>query len=55
MPAVLRIGCYRDPAGKLVELLLCAKLIIDPDKLPSSGYVSREASANAIALKGITS
>lgn len=42
---------YSEPAGKLVELLLCARLIIEPDKLPSSsGYVSLDASANAIAL-----
>lgn len=42
---------YSDPAGKLVELLLWAKLIIEPDKLPSSsGYVSFDASANANVL-----
>lgn len=33
---LLTFLCYREPAGKLVELLLCAKLIIEPDRLPSS-------------------
>lgn len=46
--------CYSDPAGKLVDELLCAKLSIEPDSEPSSvssGYVSRLASASARALK----
>lgn len=42
---------YNEPAGKLVELLLWAKLSIDPDRLASSsGYVSLGASAMASAL-----
>lgn len=42
---------YSEPAGKLVELLLCARLSIEPDRLPSSsGYGSREASASANGL-----
>lgn len=48
------LKCYSEPAGKLVEELLCAKLSIEPDKDPSrvsSGYVSRVASASARALK----
>lgn len=49
---ILTFLCYREPAGKLVELLLCAKLIIEPDRLPSSsGYASRDPSAIAKALK----
>lgn len=49
---ILTFLCYREPAGKLVELLLCAKLIIEPDRLPSSsGYASRDPSAIAKALQ----
>lgn len=51
IPVLLFLFCYSDPAGKLVELLLWARLIIEPDRLPSSsGYVSFDASANCIGL-----